>query len=249
MSGFDKLLMFVVLFCISYKVSADAMPKGYQQYQFDIKTKVDSILVQESDVLSFNVYDTLKSHWVNNYIICQDNSCRFVGHAYKKYQRLLLFSGGRQITLPVYEPVGSNPTFVVSQVDGNYKIQETTSFLFRGKTGEILRALSITLFLELLTAAYVFGNQITKKKIRLVTLMNCISLPLAWLSFDAVSPYIDSWLLLILGLELIIFVSEFLFLRYFLKEISPIRLFNFSLVANAISFIIGGFLYIVSTFL
>jgi len=242
-------LLLLFLFIISQPAFADAMPKGYQKYHFATGVTVDSILIQESDDANFSSFDTLKTYRRFYYTYCENNECRLVGHRYKQFQRLVLFTGGRQLYSAVYEPTGSNPAFEVNLQNGTYVVTETTPFLFRGTTGEILRALIITLLLELLTALTMLNKWISKRNIGFIALANCISLPVAWLLCDAIAPYTGSPFILILLLEVVIVVFEYLFLKYFIRELPAARLLSFTLVANVFSFLAGGILYIITSFL
>ena len=244
-------ILIVVLFVFGIQnVFADAMPKGYQLYKFDTTVKVDSLFVFESDDLKdLEVldYTSDKKPWVT---YCEDNSCRAKASTYQEYQKIVVFVNGKPMFSEVYKPKGSNPIFKASLENGIIKVKETTSFLFKGKVGEILRALIITLILEILVGFLFFGFFKDKKALKTIVILNCITLPLAWLLFPFVMKIEGfSMAFTIIVLEILVLIAEFFGLKAVLKDHSKRKLFLFVLVANLVSFFIGGLLYIITLFI
>jgi hypothetical protein len=240
-------LLLLAVYTVSF---ADAMPKGYQQYKFNTKIIVDSIQLLESDRNDFSSYDILKARWQYNYVTCNNNQCNFVGHNYKPFQRIIMFSGGKQILSEVYKVEGTNPEFMVDEKSGTYVVTETTGFLFRGITGKILRALIITLFLELLVALYIFGKKLNRWLALLITAVNCISLPIAWLLFEYIIEIYPNPLFLMFILEVCIGLFEYFALKYLIKDkYSTAAIAAFVMMANLVSFIVGGIFYLITTFI
>ena len=241
----------LVLFIFGFQnVFADAMAKGYQLYKFDSTIKADSLFVFESDNLKdLEVldYSSDKRPWVT---YCEDNSCRAKASTYQEYQKIVVFVNGKPIVSEVYKPKGSNPIFKATLDNGIIKVKETTSFLFKGTVGEILRALIITLILEILVGFLFFGFFKDKKALKIILVLNCITLPLAWLVFPFILK-IDgfSMVFTIIVLEILILIAEYFGLKTILKNYSKRKLFVFALVANLVSFFIGGLLYIITLFI
>lgn len=245
---FKTIYLFLFLF-INPVCLADAMPKGYQSYKFNTKIQIDSIQLLESDFEDFSKYETMKSHWQYEYISCNNNQCHFVGNNHKKYQRLIMFSSGSRFYTQPYKVEGSNPEFIVNEKNGVYVITETTNFFFRGIIGKILRALIITLILELFVVCFII-RKLNKQIILPIILVNCISLPTAWILFDLFAAHINSPFYLMICLEIGIATFEYFVLRYFFRDkIAPEITMYFSIVANLISFIIGGSVYLFTTFI
>lgn len=244
----NKILPILILLIFSNYVSADALPKGYMHFKFETKFRIDSIMILESDEIAFKNTDTIKSHWTQNYAQCKNNQCTFIGHTYKKFQKLVMFSNGKNFTSDAYETEGNNPKFIVINNGNRYKIKETTNFLFRGITGSILRALIITVLLELFVAFLFFRKKEQRIMLKII-FINCISLPFAWLTFSyTIYSFNNGWALIVI-LEILIIIFEFFALKKLLKAADKITLLNYTLTANVISFFIGGFLYIISLFI
>ncbi len=244
-----QIVALLCLLTFNFPSFADAMPKGYQLYKFNTEITVDSIQLLESDREDFSHYDILKARWQYNYVTCNDNHCNFIGHNYKPFQRIIIFSGGKQILSEVFEVEGTNPEFVVYEKSGTYVVTETTGFLFRGITGKILRALIISLFLELLVALYIFGKKLNRRLALLITAVNLISLPIAWLLFEYFIEIYPNPIFLMFFLEVGIGFFEYFALKHFLKDAySSHTISAFVLMANLVSFIVGGILYLITTF-
>jgi len=249
MKAINRTVLVLFLFLIQ-NVFADAMAKGYQLYKFDSTIKADSLFVFESDNLKdLEVldYSSDKRPWVT---YCEDNSCRAKASTYQEYQKIVVFVNGKPIVSEVYKPKGSNPIFKATLDNGIIKVKETTSFLFKGTVGEILRALIITLILEILVGFLFFGFFKDKKALKTILILNCVTLPLVWLVFPFVLKIEGfSIVFTIIVLEILVLILEFFGLNVILKDYSKRKLFVFALVANLVSFLIGGLLYIITLFI
>jgi hypothetical protein len=249
MKAINRTVLVLFLFLIQ-NVFADAMAKGYQLYKFDSTIKADSLFVFESDNLKdLEVldYSSDKRPWVT---YCEDNSCRAKASTYQEYQKIVVFVNGKPIVSEVYKPKGSNPIFKATLDNGIIKVKETTSFLFKGTVGEILRALIITLILEILVGFLFFGFFKDKKALKTILILNCFTLPLVWLVFPFVLKIEGfSIVFTIIVLEILVLILEFFGLNVILKDYSKRKLFVFALVANLVSFLIGGLLYIITLFI
>lgn len=177
------------------------------------------------------------------------NVCLLEGTT-KNISELLFFSSGKRIETDVFQVNSTNPEFEVNDKDGKFIVNETTNFLFRGITGNILRALLITLFLELLVAIYIFRGRFNRRLALFISIVNCISLPVAWLLFDYIIEIYTSPLYLMLSLEITIGIFEYFALKSLLKdECSAYVVSTYVIAANLISFLLGGILYLITTFL
>lgn len=244
-----KIITCTLFIFISLLSFADALPKGYQQYKFETGLKIDSIIVIESDQIKFRDIDTVYHNPYFKIVRCDHNICRTSGSGHKTYQRIIVFSGGQKYYSNIYEPLGSNPTFKVIENDYKFTVIETTSFLFKGLLGEILQALLITLILELVIALFFFKPVKDGKVFITIVLLNVITLPTAWLLFSIdlgleLNPVLKTFLF-----EFLIFLTECIGLNLIFKKYATSTLIIYTMVANLASFFVGGFIYIVTTFI
>lgn len=244
-----KVLLIVLCSFVFQNSMADAMPKGYQLYKFETEEKVDSLFVFESDKKEDLKKIDFTSKQRPNVTICNDNSCRAKASQYKKYQRIVVFVKGEPIESILYEPKGTNSTFRAKIIEDEVYIVETTSFIFKGKLGEILRALLITLILELIIGILFFGFK-NKKALQQIFIINCITLPIAWLLFPIVLKIPGfSIVLTIVVLEVLVLMAEYFWYSCRLKNYSKGKLFSYALIGNLVSFFIGGLLYVITLFI
>ncbi|NNK83797.1 MAG: hypothetical protein HKO92_11790 [Flavobacteriaceae bacterium] len=244
-----RVLIIILFAFVLQNTFADAMPKGYQLYEFETTIEVDSLYVFESDnreELTKLDYTSDNRPWVTN---CENNRCRAKASTYQKYQRIVVFVDGKPIMSSIYKPKGTNPTFKAQIQNDIVIVEETTSFIFKGKFGEILRALFLTLILELLVGIFFFGFK-SNKALKTIFFINCITLPIAWLLFSYVNKIPGfSVLLTIIALEILVFVAEYFGYTKLLKGHSKKKLFVFTLTANLVSFFIGGLLFVITLFI
>ncbi|MFH1409737.1 MAG: hypothetical protein ABIH34_07535 [Nanoarchaeota archaeon] len=129
--------------------------------------------------------------------------------------------------------------------DGSIDLKETTPFMESDASKNIrdfITALVITLILELLAARIFFSAKRSKKALLSVIAANAISLPLVWFVF----PLLKNMLLVIILAEIFAFVFEAYVIHFLNKElISLKRSFLLSLIMNAASFFLGGFILLV----
>ena len=244
-----KRLLVVCLIFTFQNGFADAFAKGYQLYEFDSTVKVDSLFVFESDNkenLQDLDYNSEQRPWVT---ICEDNRCRAKASTYEKYQRIVVFVDGKPVKSNIYEPKGTNPTFKAQIQNNLVVVEEPTSFIFKGVFGEILRALFITLILELIVGILFFGYK-NKKALRTIFIINCITLPIVWLLFSYINKIPEfSIVFSIIVLELLVLFAEYFGYLKVLKSYSKMKLFLFALIANMVSFFIVGLLYVITLFI
>jgi len=205
--------------------------------------------------LNINEFDSSKNcYWKPSHSIggqdCMDSKCQF-----------WYYSPPSEFKLAVFIP-SLNKVFISNEVsrtnfnsnyklelssDGSAKIYETTSFFETDKISSFIKALIITLILEILVA-YIFLSilKIRKKLLISVLIGNLISLPIVWFIF----PIIGNIILVVLLSEIFAFVFEAFFIYYLnKKDISLGKSFILSLIMNLVSFIVGGIIFIFITFL
>src|SRR6187455_426453 len=140
----SKLILITAFIFFASNAFGDFLLHGNQSYKFESNAQIDSIKVIESDHIDFTEMDTVSFN--PGYVVhCRNNNCKAGGHDNKKYQQLIIYINGMVYRSDIYEPIGSNPTFLVSEGEAGFKVIETTSFLLKGRLGEILRALLLTI--------------------------------------------------------------------------------------------------------
>ena len=139
--------------------------------------------------------------------------------------------------------------------DGNINLQETTPFI-QSNSAENIKiffiALILTLILELIVALiYVSSTKISKKVLISVLVANVISLPIVWFVFPFLLKIIllAIFLLAMLLGEIFAFVFEGYFIHLLNKDVLTLKKsFVLSILMNLASLIIGGFIFLVLSF-
>jgi hypothetical protein len=245
-----RKLILVSLFLFFRLITfGDALPHGYQSYKFESAARIDSIIVIESNNTNFRKIDTVFFNPNFKIVQCKNNNCRTNGYGSRKYQQLIIYIDGFEYRSNIYEPLGSNPTFLVKEYKARFMVIETTSFLFKGRLGEILRALLITIILELIVALFFFRIRNNSRVFIAIILINLVTIPLAWITFPLILNLWDSAILLTLIFEVLIIIIEYLGLRFLLKTFSNTKILRFTMIGNLVSFIFGGILYVFTIFI
>jgi hypothetical protein len=125
-------------------------------------------------------------------------------------------------------------------------ITDITPFFNAHRIITFILALIITIALELLVALiYCSRRKIPKKKIlQSVLFANLISLPIVWFVF----PFLKTILVVILLSEIFAIVIEAYLIHSFNKTILSLReSFTLSLIMNVVSFLLGGFIFVILT--
>ena len=260
------IILLLIAFVLLPLVSADLGPKptvdidvtyiGNKVSDNSFNAKMlgcnqDERLNPERDLipqLNISEYDSSKScYWKPAYLAwggdCKDSKCHFG------------YFPPQEFKLAVYVP-SLNKVFISNEVsrtnfnsnyklelnsDGSANIYETTPLLKKDKISSFIKALIITLILELIVALIFLSiAKIRKKLLISVLIANIISLPLVWFIF----PLIGNIILVILLAEIFAFVFEAYFI-YSLnkKDITLKKSFILSLLMNLASLIIGGFIF------
>jgi hypothetical protein len=130
--------------------------------------------------------------------------------------------------------------------DGSAKISETTPLVRKDNVSSFIKALIITLIIELLVAlVYVSRTKLSKKILISVLVGSLITLPIVWFIF----PLIKIIPLVILLSEIFAIVFEAYFIYYLNKQaITLKKSFVLSTIMNLASLIIGGFIFLVLSF-
>lgn len=125
---------------------------------------------------------------------------------------------------------------------GSAVIRETTPLVRKDNITSFVKALIITLILELLTALiFVLASKLTKKMLITVFVANIISLPIVWFFF----PLIKLVPLVILLSEIFAVVFEMYFIYLIHKKtISLKKSFILSILMNLASFVLGGLIFL-----
>ncbi|PIZ93138.1 hypothetical protein COX84_06120, partial [Candidatus Micrarchaeota archaeon CG_4_10_14_0_2_um_filter_49_7] len=127
--------------------------------------------------------------------------------------------------------------------DGSAGISETRPGSILKNIIYFLPALAITVVLELLAAfAYLAFSKLDKRILVSVFLANIVSLPIVWFVFPLISPEL---IIIIIPAELFAFLFESAVI-YALNhdKLGLKQALLLSLIANAISFVIGGVIYL-----
>jgi len=176
---------------------------------------------------------------------CKDSKCHFG------------YSPPSEFRLAVYIP-SLDRVFITNEIsrknfnsnykaelrsDGSAEISETTPFVKKDAVSLFIRALIITLIIELLVAfIYLSIARLPKKILLGVLIANLISLPIVWFIFPVMGII---WLVIVLS-ELFAVVFEAYFVHYINKEIITLKKsFVLSIMINITSLVVGGFVLLV----
>jgi hypothetical protein len=129
---------------------------------------------------------------------------------------------------------------VALNFDGSAKISETTPLFRKDNVSSFIKALIITLIIELLVALiYLSITKLSKKILISVIVGSLITLPIVWFIF----PLIKIIPLVILLSEIFAIVFEAYFIYHLNKQaITLKKSFVLSIIMNLASLIIGGFI-------
>ncbi len=128
--------------------------------------------------------------------------------------------------------------------DSQLIIDEITPINSRGRFPSFIKALIITLIIELLTMLiYVSTLKISKKPLLYVLIANIISLPFVWFLFPSIKIAPLVFLMFVIS-EIFAVVSEAQIIHYFNKQIITLkRSYILSLIMNCLSLFIGGYIF------
>lgn len=133
--------------------------------------------------------------------------------------------------------VGTGSSFGGSEKFCFKAVSATESINYHVKA--ILPLLFITLFLEI-PLFLIFGFR-SRRFLFVIFLANLISVPLFYLA-TIFLPF--SGFITLIVMELIVIIFEAMFIKLVLKEVQFKKILTYSLVANTVSAILGGFLFI-----
>lgn len=200
--------------------------------------------------LNISEYDSVNNcYWIPAYLAwggdCRDSKCYFG------------YFPPSEFKFAVYVP-SLDKVFITNEIsrtsfdssyeatlnsDGSANIYETTSLVKKYDISLFIKALIITLIIELLVALiYLSRTKLPKKILISVLVGSLITLPIVWFIFPMIK--IISLVILLSGIFAIVF--EAYFIHYLNKQaITLKKSFVLSIMINLASLIIGGFIFFV----
>jgi hypothetical protein len=183
--------------------------------------------------------------------VCERGNCHFGYRTPDKFLAVIyLPSKNETFVSDISDNKNFNSDFRADlRSDGTMELVETTSY-WKSDASKNLRdfmlAFVITLTLELMVALAYFSRTMKRKHLfGSIFAANLISLPLVWFLFPVFSPAIG-----VLGVVAVSEAFAVLFEAYFVywlnkRDISVKTAVLFSVIANGVSFFIGGLIYLV----
>jgi hypothetical protein len=203
-----------------------------------------------SKLIHINEYDPVKNcHWRPAPFAwggeCKDSKCSFNYHPPIEFR------------LAVYIP-SLNKVFITNEIsrnnfnsnykaelrpDGSAKISETTPFFQWDIISSFIKALIITLIMELFFGLiYLSFARLPTRILLSIFIVNFISLPIVWFIFPV---FKITWLVITLA-EIFAFVFEAYFIHHFNKDVIALKnSFGLSFTINLASLSLGAFIYII----
>ncbi len=183
-----KLVILIFLATVvSHKGYCDAFAKPYMI--FEIVHNYDFTILEvvhlESDDYSFAEFDSIifSENTHRGFTECRGNVCVTQAYGFKKFHKLIIITENNRFETPVFiKPNWSNPTFKVIITDKSVKINENTVVYIKRAFIEILFALFITIFFELLYALIVVFRKF-KYVFKYIIWVNIISVPAIWIAY------------------------------------------------------------------
>lgn len=262
-------VFFVLVFIVSsmlIAVSADIGPKP----SVDINIYYDSSKISDASFSAKMLSCVGEDYPENNEVIPQLNISEYDSSKDCYWKPAFMAWGGdcsdsrchfgymlpSEFKLAVYVP-SLNKVFVTNEVsrenfDSTYKVElyqsgatkisETTSFMKKDSILSFIKALIITLVIELIVAfIFILVTKLPKRILISFLIANLISLPIVWFIF----PLIGAIVLVIALSEIFAVIFEALFVYYTNKNsITLAKSFVLCLLANIASLIIGGFIMV-----
>ena len=240
------IFLFTIFLISPMLVSADLGPKPTMKFDLTYETQNQVTLIggEQFQCEDKNCEDIKPlGEYGPQRFTCQDNFCRSLAYGYSPYQKLVLNFSDRTRESQIFHTESFNAEFNVKVTDSQLLIEETTPITSKGTS--FIKALIITLILELLVALiYLFSTKISKKILFYVLIANIISLPIVWFLFPSIKIMPLVFLIFIIS-EIFAVVFEAYFIYYLNKDIITLRKsFTLSLIMNLVSLFIGGFIYL-----
>lgn len=172
----------------------------------------------------------------------EQDSCSSMAYSYAPYQKLVLnFSDGTRES-NVFEAGSYNARFDVRVTDTGLVVEERT-FTAAERLPFFFVALVLTLIIEVLVAlVFLFMTKVPKSVLTSAVKANLISLPVVWFIF----PVLEVFLLVVVLSEIFAVIFEGYFIHLMDKTVMSLKQsFILSIIMNAASFIIGGFILLI----
>jgi hypothetical protein len=200
--------------------------------------------------LNISEYDSVNNcYWLPAFLAwggdCRDSKCHFSYMPPKEFKLAVYIPSLDKVFISnEISRTNFNSNYeVILDSNGSAKISETTPFVRKDNVISFIKALIITLIIELLVALiYVSRTKLPKKILISVLIGSFITLPIVWFIF----PLIKIIPLVILLSEIFAIVFEAYFIYYLNKQtITLKKSFVLSIIINLASLIIGGFIYFI----
>lgn len=247
------LLVSIIAVCISYTAYADMGPKPKREFELRYETDNNIKLIKGFMLKCWdedcNDFDTLQELGPQRFECINQTNCHAVAYGFGPYSKLILHFDDKVRASDVFKAKGFNSKFIITVTNDGLKVKEVTPILQQNTLwANFLKSLSINLILELLVAFIFLRGVFARKSIlKGVVYANLISLPIFWFVFVN---FIHHTLIAIILGELFVFVFEGLFIYFYSKrELSLSRSLSLSLLANIISFFVGGLIIVLVTYL
>lgn len=242
------IFLFTILLISPMLVSADLGPKPTMKFnlQYETQNQITLLGGEQYQCGDKNCEDIKPLGKLGpQRFTCQDNFCSSLAYGYYPYQKLVLNFSDKSRESQIFHTESFNAEFNVKVTDSNLIIDETTPITSRGRFPSFIKALIITLILELLVALiYLSATKISKKIILYVLIANIISLPIVWFLFPSIQIIPLVFLIFVIS-EVFAVVFEAYFIYYFNKKIISLKKsFILSIIMNMVSLFVGGFIFL-----
>jgi hypothetical protein len=193
----------------------------------------------ESQMESFNVYDTLKRNGPQEFVV-SGNQASSVSYGYLDFHKLVIRFDDRIRSSNVFRNESFNSQYEVLVHEDQLEVKDVTPFMKDSSVlSAFLKALLLTLILEMMVA-FVY-LKLAKKKLRvlfIVIIGNLVTLPVVWFLLPL---FLNVGASIIAG-ELFAFVTEaMILLLVFPQWFRPSGALLLSFMMNIMSLLVGGF--------
>ena len=240
------IFLFTIFLISPILVSADLGPKPTMEFNLIYETQNQiTLLGGEQYQCEDKNCENIKplGEYGPQRFTCQDNFCRSLAYGYSPYQKLVLNFSDMARESQIFHTESFNGEFNVKVTNSQLLIEETTPITSKGRFSSFIKALIITLILELLVALiYLSSTKISKKVLLYVLIANIISLPIVWFLFPSIQIMPLVFLIFIIS-EIFAVIFEAYFIHYFNKNIISLKKsFILSMIMNLVSLFVGGFI-------
>jgi hypothetical protein len=241
------IFLFITLLISPTPVSADTAPKPTMKFNIHYETQNQiTLLGGEQYQCEDKNCEEIKAlgEYGPQRFTCENNSCSSLAYGYSPYQKLVLNFSDKTRESQIIHTEAFNAEFNVKVTDSSLIIEETTPITSRGRVPSFIKALIITLILELLVALiYLSITKISKRILLYVLIANVISLPIVWFLFPSIKITSLVFLMFVLS-EIFAVVFEAYFIYHLNKKIISLRKsFVLSTIMNLVSLFVGGFIF------